>query len=84
LATKGFNYSTFSVYPNPAENNWNFSSSNETIESILIVDSIGKIIRSVTPKNNKVTIDASGLTSGYYFAKVTTTSEASTIKLIKK
>ncbi len=84
LATKGFNYSTFSVYPNPAENNWNFNSSNEIIESIQIVDNTGKIIRSVAPKNNKTTIDASGLAKGYYFAKVTTTSETSTIKLIKK
>ncbi len=83
LATKGFNTSTFSVYPNPAQNSWNFSSSNENIESIQIVDVLGKTIRSSFSKSNFVTVDASGLNSGIYFAKIATASETSTLKLIK-
>jgi hypothetical protein len=83
LATKAFNTSKFSVYPNPAKSNWNFSSSNENIESIQIVDVLGKTIRVATPKSNFVTVDASGLNSGIYFAKIATATGTSTLKLIK-
>jgi hypothetical protein len=83
LATKAFNASKFSVYPNPAKNSWNFSSSNENIESIQIVDVLGKTIRSSFSKSNFVKVDASGLTSGIYFAKIATASGTSTVKLIK-
>jgi starch-binding outer membrane protein SusE/F len=83
LATKGFNISTFNVYPNPAQNSWNFSASNENIESILIVDALGKTIRSVAPKSNFVIVDASDLNSGIYFAKIATAVGTTTLKLIK-
>ena len=83
LATKSFNTSKFSVYPNPAKNNWNFSSSNENIESIQIVDVLGKTIRSSFSKSDFVTVDASGLNSGIYFAKIATATGTNTLKLIK-
>jgi flagellar basal body P-ring protein FlgI len=83
LANKEFNVSKFSVYPNPANDSWNFSSSNENIESIHIVDVLGKKIRSSFSKSNFVTVDATGLTSGIYFAKITTATGTNTIKLIK-
>ena len=84
LGTQGFNVSTFTVYPNPAKNSWNFSSSNERIESIQIVDVLGKTIRSSFSKSNNVAVDASGLTSGIYFAKITTANATNTVKLIKE
>lgn len=83
LSTKGFNASKFSVYPNPAKSSWNFSSSNENIESIQIVDVLGKTIRSSFSKSNFVTVDASGLASGIYFAKIATATGTNTVKLIK-
>lgn len=82
LAT--FDASSFNVYPNPAQSNWTFSSSKETIESIHLVDITGRTIKTVTPKNSKVTLDASGLTSGIYFAKVTTASGTKTMKVVKQ
>ena len=84
LATKGFTVSKFSVYPNPAQESWNFSSSDENIESIQIIDVLGKTICSSFSKSNFVTVDASGLTSGIYFAKIATNTGTSTLKLIKK
>ena len=83
LATKGFNTSTFNVYPNPAQSSWNFSASNENIESIQIVDVLGKTIHTSSPKSNFVTVDASSLNSGIYFAKIATATGTSTLKLIK-
>lgn len=83
LGTKSFDTSKFNVYPNPAHDSWNFSSSNENIESIQILDVLGKIVRSSFSKSNSVTIDTSSLNNGIYFAKVTTYNTTEIIKLIK-
>jgi hypothetical protein len=72
------------VNPNPTQNSWNFTASNETIQSIQIIDVLGKTILIIAPKNTTATIDASNLTNGIYFAKVTTTTATSTLKLLKK
>ena len=84
LGVKKFTTSSINVYPNPAQNNWNFSSIRENIERIQIVDIQGKTIKTVAPLNNKATIDATGLANGLYFAKITTATATTTLKLIKK
>ncbi|NDP28841.1 MAG: SusF/SusE family outer membrane protein [Flavobacterium sp.] len=84
LSVSKNNISNFNVYPNPAKVGWNFSSSNEIIERIQILDISGKTLRSVSPKSNNAIIDASGLSNGIYFAKVDTGKETNTIKLIKE
>ena len=84
LGIATFNASHLKVYPNPTQNNWNFISDNETIESIQIADVLGKTIMMITPNNTNPIIDASGLNSGIYFARVATGSEVKTIKLIKE
>ena len=83
LSTKGFSNANFKVYPNPTNNVWNFTSANETIESIQIVNVLGKVVLSVSPKNNIANVDASALNSGIYFAKIATAKATQTIKLIK-
>jgi len=84
LAVSDFNKSALKAYPNPTSNNWNFNSANETIQNISIVDISGKTVFSVSPKSADATIDASALTSGMYFAKVSTATATSTLKLIKR
>ncbi|TDD93554.1 T9SS type A sorting domain-containing protein [Flavobacterium cellulosilyticum] len=83
LSIKGFNLSKLSVYPNPANVNWNVSSSNENIESIQIIDVLGKKIRTSSSNSKSITVDASSLKSGIYFAKIATATGTDTIKLIK-
>jgi len=83
LANKGFSTSSFKVYPNPAQNSWNISTTNATIERIQIVNILGKTVLSLSPKSNTSRIDASNLESGIYFAKVDTATSSNTIKLIK-
>lgn len=83
LATKGFSTSNFKVYPNPTQNNWNFTSVKEAIQSVQIVDVLGKTILTVSPKNTTATIDASSLNAGVYFARIATASATNTIKLVK-
>jgi hypothetical protein len=83
LATKGFSTSNFKVYPNPTNNNWNFSSVKESIQSIQIVDVLGKTVMTVNPNNTAAIVDASALNAGIYFAKIATATANQTIKLMK-
>ncbi|MBK9224163.1 MAG: T9SS type A sorting domain-containing protein [Flavobacterium sp.] len=83
LSTKGFSSANFKVYPNPTQNVWNFTSTNDRIESVKIVDVLGKNVMTVSPKSNNVSVDGSSLTKGIYFAKIATAKATETIKLMK-
>ena len=79
LSNTSFKTSKFSVYPNPTSTIWNINTNDETINSIEIVDILGKIVL----KSNENSIDASFLNHGIYFAKIKTENSQQTIKLVK-
>ena len=84
LSTKGFQSANFKTFPNPTQRSWNFvSTTSNNISSIQIVDVLGKNVISITPDTTTATVDASSLTNGLYFAKVTTASGTETVKLMK-
>lgn len=83
LATKSFSASNFKVYPNPTTNNWNFAAVKGNIQSVQIVDMLGKTILSVAPATANVTVDASALNAGVYFARITTASATETVKVVR-
>ncbi|HMI06291.1 MAG TPA: T9SS type A sorting domain-containing protein [Flavobacterium sp.] len=83
LATTSFEASAFKAYPNPTNNNWNFTSANQSIEKIQIVDVLGKTVLSVNPQATTATVDASALNSGIYFARISTANATKTVKLVK-
>lgn len=72
----------FSVYPNPSSGNWNFSANNN-LTAIQIMDATGKTIMSKMLSSKEVIVDASSLSSGLYFAKLTSEKGSQTIKVIK-
>jgi len=78
------NSNGISMYPNPSQSNWNFVSKYKEIESIHIIDILGKTILSTFPKNRNAMINTSSLNNGVYYAKVVTASGTSTLKSIKK
>jgi len=80
--TSFYGNSIFSYYPNPTNNNWNFNS-QETIESIEILDVLGKTVQKTFGNANNLIVDASELHSGIYFAKITIANTTQTVKLIK-
>lgn len=84
LGVEDFNTIAFKAYPNPTQNNWTFSSSEENLESIVITNITGQTVKTIAPKSNQATVDASNLTTGVYFAKVTTATATQTLKLIKQ
>ena len=84
LSLNSFNSTSLMLYPNPTATNWNFDFKNLNISNIEIFDVSGKTIINMIPKSNQVTIDASPLNRGIYFAKITTATDSKTIKIIRK
>jgi hypothetical protein len=82
MGTHDFHDVAFSAYPNPAHGQWNISAT-EAISSVQLFDIAGKQVKTVEPNDMMVSIDASGLSSGMYFAKIRTESGSKTVKLIK-
>ncbi len=81
LETKNFKNQFFKVYPNPTASVWNFAVEGRKIDSIEIVDLIGKTVLPI--QKNSHTIDASSLHSGIYMAKIYDGVRFEAIRLVK-
>ncbi|MFT3794885.1 T9SS type A sorting domain-containing protein [Flavobacterium sp.] len=82
MGTTDFDKVAFSTYPNPTQNKWNITAT-QNITSVVLFDLTGKQIQTVQPNDLTAAIDASALSSGIYFAKVSTESGNKTVKLVK-
>lgn len=83
LSVESFDPSSVNVYPNPAVERWNVTSSSNVITGVVVYDVLGKMVLSAQPDAVNYTIDASRLNSGLYIATVTTTEGAKTVRLVK-
>lgn len=83
LAVNKFDANKFSVYPNPTTNSWNFTSGNGDISSVRIVDMLGKTVMSKNSAAKEVSVDASSLSKGMYFATITSGNSVQTVKVIR-
>lgn len=83
LAVAKFDAGSFRAYPNPTKNSWNITS-NEDITSVNVYDILGKSVYTKTASSKEVTVNASELSKGVYFAKVSTAKGTSTVKLVKE
>jgi hypothetical protein len=84
LGVKNFSAGSFKAYPNPTQNSWTISSGNERITSVQVFDILGKSVYAKSNSSNDVSVNASNLSKGTYFAKVSTEKGTSTVKLIKE
>lgn len=75
--------SAFRTYPNPSNDAWTISSDGSNILQVTVYDALGKQVASISPLSNQAIIDATPLSSGTYFARVSTSEGVGTIKLIK-
>ncbi|SCY28887.1 T9SS type A sorting domain-containing protein [Flavobacterium caeni] len=82
LGTSQFNTVAVGAYPNPSKDKWNVAA-NETITSVSLFDISGKQIQVLQPNNKTAVIDAADLSTGIYFAKVSTQGGEKTVKLVK-
>ena len=78
-----FTAGSFVVYPNPAQDGWNFSG-KAIIDSVQITDVTGKVVYTAKANADHITVNAEGFSSGIYFAKLQNGGAVQTIKLIKK
>jgi len=84
LGVNKFDTKSFKAYPNPTRDNWNIVSGNEDITSVKVFDVLGKAVYTKFGASKEVTVDASELSRGVYFAKVATANGESTLKLVKE
>ncbi|GEM_PF-1109190 len=75
---------SFEAFPNPTRDTWTINSRNTPIESISVYNILGKQVLALKPNKEQVTIDASSLKSGIYFARINTLSGNGSVKLIKQ
>ena len=59
-------------------------SSNTKMSSIQVFDILGKSVIAIQPNATEATINASQLKSGLYFAKISTASGSSSLKLVRQ
>ena len=83
LAVNQFNQNGVVVYPNPSRSNWNVSVTGQSIQNVRVVDFTGKTIMNVIGGSSDAAINASGLSTGIYFATITTATSVKTVKLVK-
>ena len=84
LAVNKFDTVSFKAYPNPTNDSWNIVSGNDDITSIQVYDVLGKSVYAKTAASKEVTINASELSRGVYYARVATENGTSTVKLVKE
>lgn len=77
------NMASIKMYPNPAQNNVQFTAT-ENIEKISIFNILGQEVLSSVVGNTSKDLDISQLTTGTYLAKIETATGIQTIKLLKQ
>lgn len=83
LSTAQHSVNRLTAYPNPSNTQWNISSTNAIIDSIVVTDMTGKTVMTVSPENNAAILDATHLSSGIYSAKIHAANAVETVKLVK-
>lgn len=73
-----------SVYPNPTQNQWNFTANNVVIDHLDIIDITGKVVFASQVNASEAIVNAEGFAPGMYFAKLTSGNTAKTVKIIRK
>lgn len=84
LGVSVFDTGNFKYYPNPTSNNVTFAMKNTTsIDTIEIIDILGKSLISKTVHFNKAEIDFSSLKQGIYLVKLKASGQTKTVKITK-
>ncbi len=81
VGVKDINAFDFAIYPNPVIDELTITT-NETIESVQVLDLVGKTVISTSVVNGSVNV--SSLKSGIYVVKVNSSNGAATSKFVKK
>ncbi len=84
LNSATFETAEFKTFPNPTNDVWNIQTT-ENIQNVKIFNTVGRLVKEVNVTGNEATVNASDLSTGIYFAKISNEfNQTKTIKLIKK
>ncbi|MDY0088784.1 MAG: choice-of-anchor J domain-containing protein [Flavobacteriaceae bacterium] len=85
MSTDDFFASNLSIYPNPANDFFNLSSTTSIIENVKVTDLNGRVVKSIAANGvSDVQVNISDLTTGIYFVTVNTDNGTGSTKLVKK
>ncbi len=82
LGVNNFKSNEVSMYPNPANNSFKVRATN-TIDKIIIYNTLGQKLQELNPKKDSENIDISSYKSGLYLIQVDSDGKSVTSKLIK-
>ena len=71
------------VYPNPTNGNWNFSSLSD-VNSVAVYNSMGQVMFQQKIYINYFSVDSTPFPKGVYFAQIKGEKTSQTLKLLKK
>lgn len=83
LGVEDFGGRSFAVYPNPSNTSWTFNGGGRRIDSVIITDMTGKIVRQQNANTDAVTVDASALPAGFYLARIVGENATATLKVVR-
>ncbi|WP_309641183.1 T9SS type A sorting domain-containing protein [Flavobacterium sp.] len=86
LGVNAFDVDTFEYYPNPTSDvvSFAFKNTSTTIDTIEVMDILGKTLLSKTINHNDAMIDLSSLEKGIYLVKLNANGQTKTVKISKK
>ena len=83
LAVSDFNAINVSLFPNPTSDNITIES-DKHITDVLIYNTLGQTVKSVSPQATNFSVETSYLNSGVYFINLKTDTASKTLKFIKQ
>ena len=83
LSVENFEASSFSIFPNPANNILNIEG-EIVIKSVTVYDINGRLLNTITSKSKKAKLDVSNLSQGLYFLEIISGNKKESLKFIKK
>ncbi len=86
LGVNAFASDTFEYYPNPTSDivTFNLKNTSTTIETIEVMDVLGKTLLTKTNHNSNASIDLSSLSKGMYLVKVKAAGQEKIVKIVKE
>jgi hypothetical protein len=85
LGTNDYLTSKFSVYPNPTNNEVNFSNDvNAVVSTVAMADLNGRVVKSATVNATEGNISISDLATGIYMMTITTDQGVAVKKIVKQ
>jgi Secretion system C-terminal sorting domain len=86
LANPDFTLENLMIYPNPTSNQVVISvqNSTDTIETIRLMDVLGKVVLQKEVQQNQATLDLSKLSKGVYMVEIKTENQFTVVKKLVK